>query len=1066
MSRHCQARRHCRPSVEKLEDRTLPSTSFPLNPTSWTSIGPLQVSIGLIDPGNFGVSSGRVTGLAVHPTDANVIYAATAGGGVWKTTNGGTSWAPLTDNQASLFMGAIALAPSNPNIIYAGTGEANNGPSKLMLNRENIFYGRGVLKSTDAGQTWTLLGNAHFNRRTISTIVVHPTDPNIVYVAVGAVAVNGLPGNTGVWKSTDGGQNWTQTLSVPSFTGAQAVSGLIRDPGDPTHQTLYCAVGDPYGSTANGVYKTTNGGMNWNLAGDFPTGAQDSTIGRIAIAISPSSPSTLFAAIARSPVNGGVGIFYKMLKTTNSGGNWNPLQNVPSYMGNLTQFGVPIGFGDYNTALAVDPANANIVYAGGETEIIQSTDGGNSWNEIQNGTNSFGVHPDHHAFVFDAGGRLLDGNDGGVFRLQNAAPSSILWANLNTNLGTLQTVSVGLDPLNPNIMYGGFQDNSTNIFNDSPFWYSLDDDDGGLVVTDPFDPNIIFFENEWLNGSSLPNVNPTVLERTTNGFLPAAIYVMNGINPTDPANFFPPYEADPVQAGRYLFATNRVYETTNYADNWSPISTPNTAGWTTSAFITAVAAAPNDVNTVYAAAGGFVYVTTNHGQTWTQTGPVANPTSELRYRAIAVDPTNAQVAYVVAGNFGDITAGGHIWRTTNAGATWIDISGNLPDSPAWSLILDKRRPGLASDVLYVGNDEGVYFSRNLGASWTPFGQSLPHTQATDMALNTNLGILAVGTFGRGVFQIEPPGTVQIIATGADAGGGPNVAVFDARTSQQELSFMAYDSQFTGGVRVAVGDVSGDGYPDIITAPGPGGGPDIHVYNGINGNLLKQFFAFDPAFTGGSYVATGDINDDGFDDIIIGADAGGGPNVIVYSGKDGSILRNFFAYDSQFTGGVRVAAGDIDADHAADIVCGAGPGGGPNVTVVSGANGAILASFFAFAANFNAGIYVASADLNCEGHADIIAGAGKGGGPNVIAFEGGNLSIMLNFFAFDPAFLGGVRVGAAEANNDGMPDIVAGAGPGAGPAVRTFSGLTGTLLDQFFAYDPSFTSGIFVGGSGR
>src|SRR5204863_4765200 len=173
------------------------------------------------------------------------------------------------------------------------------------------------------------------------------------------------------------------------------------------------------------------------------------------------------------------------------------------------------------------------------------------------------------------------------------------------------------------------------------------------------------------------------------------------------------------------------------------------------------------------------------------------------------------------------------------------------------------------------------------------------------------------------------------------------------TGAVKYSFFAYDMGFVGGVRVAAGDVNGDGIPDIITAPGPGGGPDIHVYDGKTGALIGRFFAYDSRFSGGCYVAAGDVNGDGFADIVVGADAGGGPNVTVFSGKDFSPLASFFAYDMHFTGGVRVAAGDVNGDGLAEIIAGAGPGGGPNVTVFNG-GGARLSSFFAFDQRYNGG----------------------------------------------------------------------------------------------------------------
>src|SRR5207302_1466023 len=182
--------------------------------------------------------------------------------------------------------------------------------------------------------------------------------------------------------------------------------------------------------------------------------------------------------------------------------------------------------------------------------------------------------------------------------------------------------------------------------------------------------------------------------------------------------------------------------------------------------------------------------------------------------------------------------------------------------------------------------------------------------------------------------------LHIYVTTADAGGGPDVKIFDADTGELRLEFFAFDARFTGGVRVAVGDVDGDGVPDIICAAGPGGGPNISVFNGLNGLRLPgpvgSFFAYDQHFTGGVYVAAGDVNGDGFADIICGADAGGGPNVTIFSGKDGSRLASFFAYNQNFTGGVRVTAGDVNGDGKADVIAGAGPGGGPNVTIFDGA----------------------------------------------------------------------------------------------------------------------------------
>ena len=240
-----------------------------------------------LDPGNTPVS-GRIAALAADPTNANTIYIGAAGGGVWKTIDAGTTWSPLTDNQATLSMGAIAVAPSNPNVIYAGTGEADNSLDS--------FYGRGILKSTDAGATWTLLtGNAginEFDRKVISRILVNPTDPNTVYVAVAGGGENGLAGLYGLYKSSDGGTTWMNTMASVITDPLVSFTDAVLDPSNP--QTLYVAADDPVAAEAeSGVYKSTDAGATWSIAGNFPLGVG----GAIQLAIAPSAPQTLFAAI-------------------------------------------------------------------------------------------------------------------------------------------------------------------------------------------------------------------------------------------------------------------------------------------------------------------------------------------------------------------------------------------------------------------------------------------------------------------------------------------------------------------------------------------------------------------------------------------------------------------------------------------------------------------------------------------------------------------------------------------------------------------------------------------------
>ncbi len=314
--------------------------------------------------------------------------------------------------------------------------------------------------------------------------------------------------------------------------------------------------------------------------------------------------------------------------------------------------------------------------------------------------------------------------------------------------------------------------------------------------------------------------------------------------------------------------------------------------------------------------------------------------------------------------------------------------------------------------------------------------------------------------------VRPPATV----TGADTGGGPLITLRDPITNQIRLQFNAYAPSFRGGVRVATGFFNGDDVPDVVTAPGPGGGPDIRVWDGATGGMLFEFLAYSGTFTGGVYVAVGDVDGDGHDDIITGAGQGGGPHVEAFSGLNGQLIRSFMAYAPSFTGGVTVAAGDTNGDRKADIITGAGPGGGPHVEVFSGANLGLLASFFAYDPGFRGGVFVAGGDVNGDGRADIVTGPGVGGGAHVKAFSGVDGTILTSFIAFPNFSLlalpsaSGARVAVSDVNQDGFGDIVVSTGRGRGPEVKVFSGLDGTLLQDYNVFDPTFLGGVFVGGN--
>ena len=324
-----------------------------------------------------------------------------------------------------------------------------------------------------------------------------------------------------------------------------------------------------------------------------------------------------------------------------------------------------------------------------------------------------------------------------------------------------------------------------------------------------------------------------------------------------------------------------------------------------------------------------------------------------------------------------------------------------------------------------------------------------------------------------VFALSPLTTVAegfLLVTGPGEGAPPIVRLVseDPIRGTDISNILAYPNSFRGGVRVAVGDVTGDGIPDVIAAPGPGMAGHVRVFDGRSESRVRghvgNFMAF-PGFQGGVFVAGGDIDGDGRDEVIVAPDAGAPPIVRVFDSKNGKLMHSFLAYSPMFLGGVRVAAGDVNGDGRDDIITGAGPGGGPHVKVLNGKNLELHLSFFAYAPGFLGGVYVASGDVNNDGAADIVTGAGPGGGPHVKVFDGPTLWLHHSFFAYDTNFNGGVRVAAGDVNGDGFADIVTGAGPGGGPHVKVFNSQTPDLLHSFFAYDANFQGGVFVGSHG-
>lgn len=727
-----------RPLPAPLQGPAAPSLAAPPPPLSsanWTAIGPAPLATSSPPSGNTNVS-GRLTGIAVDPTNANNIYVTPAGGGVWKTTNGGTGWTPLTDGQQTLSMGAIALAPNTPNKIYAGTGEANNSADSN--------YGRGILTSSNGGATWSLStgpgGVFSTNRLAIAQISVHPTIATTAYAAVASAGLNGTfftHGGTGIYRTTDGGSTWTNMTQANGLDDTYSWTAVAVDPNNPS--IIYAALGYAFGgNSTNGVYRSPDGGLTWGLFGNAPSGA---TIGRIALAVAPSAKvynSHVLYVATSSPSTYGLQYFGRSDNADAATPTFTDLTaGTPNFLGQQ---------GWYDIVIGVDPANAAVVYASGVVNystnmqlVIRSITSGASWSDIST-VGGIMPHTDSHAMAFDSSSRMLLGNDGGIWRYDPAGPS---WTGLNGNLNTIQFYGIGLHPTNALIAIGGSQDNGTGLYNGSLIWTETDGGDAGFAKFSQTNGNRAYHQ------IPVASYGTNFFRRSDDGGNTWTTKTSSISADVNNQNFTAPFVVDPGNGDRVLYGTNRIWETTNGGDSWNFISDVNTAGFNPLGNnVDAIGLAPSDANTIYASTGGEfatssqIFVTTNHGALWTEHDlGVAGRVNDLQ-----VDPTNAQIAYAVINTFN--SPSGQVYKTINGGGSWTNITGNLPILPVWSLQIDH-----GAGALYVGADDGVYVTINGGTTWSRFATGLPKAQVYQIELNTNLHILGAATHGRGMWEI-------------------------------------------------------------------------------------------------------------------------------------------------------------------------------------------------------------------------------------------------------------------------------------------------------------------------
>src|SRR5437660_4811914 len=694
------------------------------------------------------VGGGRVAAVVGVPGDRSTYYVGASAGGVWKTTDGVASWEAAPQHQPTASTGALALAPSNPNVGWVGTGEANP--------RNDVVDGRGVFMSPDAGKPWQFMGLGDVGQ--ITRIVVDPLDPNIVLV--GALGHVWAPNaDRGVFRTADGGKTWQKVLFVNDTTG---VADLVMVPGNPRvlFAGMWQFVRYPWelvsGGSGSGIYRSTDGGLTWTRLKDgLPTGL----LGRIALAVGPTNPSHVYALVETKQ-----GMLWD---SKDQGDHWTKVSD------NHALSARPF----YFSLLHVSPVDDRKVFFSSYL-LLRSDDGGKTTTPIDRG-----VHVDHHALWIDPQNpdRMIQGNDGGAYVTENGAKS---WRYLN-NLPIEQFYMVAADNNTPYMLCGGLQDNnawcgpSTNVgggggggaggLNGSE-WFTVTGGDGEYAVPAPSDSSILYVDSQ--------NGNVTRVDLKT-GVTRAIRPYLSGVTEMKPGNlkyrfnWTTPIAVAPRDANTVYLGANVVFKTTDGGDHWTAISPDLTrndkskqvtsgglinydiSGAETYNTILTVNLAPTDSNVIWVGTDdGLVQVTRDGGKTWSNvSGHFPGPAKDLEGRVyqIGVSPFDPGAAYIAIDRHQLDDRRPYVYKTSDYGKTWTDIGRGLPaDVPARVV---RENPNLHG-FLVLGTDAALWYSRDAGGSWKPLKADFPTVPVYDVQFIKRSHDLVIATHGRGLFVLD------------------------------------------------------------------------------------------------------------------------------------------------------------------------------------------------------------------------------------------------------------------------------------------------------------------------
>ena len=703
-----------------------------LNALTFRNIGPFR-------------TAAWVTEVAVPDTPVRdhlyTIYAATRSGGLWKTTNAGTTWTNITDSVGAAAVGSVAVAPSDPNIIWMGTGD--------QANARSSYSGKGVFKSTDAGATWQLMGLPDSHH--IARIVIHPTRPDVVYVA----AIGHLFSKNeerGVFRTMDGGKTWKKVLYVNDGVGAIDIVINRKSPG-----TMYAAMYDkdrrPWqiieSGPGSGIYRTDDGGERWtNLAGGLPTGK----IGRIGLDIYQKNPLILYALLenqnpktgsdardvsAISPLASGI-IGNELYRTDDGGKSWRKVTDV-----NVAGGKAPYSFNQ----MRINPHDDKTVIVTSDSMFI-SRDGGKTWN-----SDFFrGVFGDFRAMWWDPQDkdRIILGSDGGVSVSVDGGKTGAYFPNM----GIGEVYAIGVDMDDPYNVYGGMQDhdswkgpsNSSTGRITLENWVTVGPGDGMYNVVDPTDSRWVY------NTRELKQMGR--MDQKTGVRTPIAPSRPQG-QPRLRYNWIAPIALSPHNPKIVYAGAQVLFRSLNQGDTWEEISPdlttndPEKVGRNVPfCTITTIAESALKPGTIWVGTDdGKVQLTQNHGGAWTDVTPAltsAGAPVDRWVSRVYASTHDAGTAFVSKNGFRNDDFKPYLFKTTDFGKTWTAIRGNLPDAPINVVVQDRK----SKDLLIVGNDVGVFVSIDGGGAWTRLKANVPTVAVHDLTIHPRENDLVLGTYGR------------------------------------------------------------------------------------------------------------------------------------------------------------------------------------------------------------------------------------------------------------------------------------------------------------------------------